>query len=360
MKESSPSLRIVAEEAGVSRMTVSLALRNHPSLPEATRQRIMKVAGRLGYRPDPDIGELMRKIREKKASRLPNVIGYITADDDRNTGKDVQTWHDYFEGAKKRAEACGYRLDEFWLNEPHMTEKRLSQIIHVRGIEGVLIAPLPLAKKIFQEVGWKHLSAVELGYSQLAPALHRACNHQFQSMLCLMQHLQSAGYNRIGLAMYDDQDERANHNWRAGYLSAESLLPNRDQIPMLLTDSWTRHSFRRWLEKYRPDVVVTIGEEVSHWLNELGCRVPQEIGLANVDLTASMKNVPGIHQNSMAVGAAAVDLLISLMSHHERDIPTTPKILMVEGTFIQGKTTRKSRIPLAKKSPSSKKAGPDQ
>ncbi len=342
MQESLPSLRSVAEAAGVSRMTVSLALRNHPSLPEATRRHVVDTAERLGYRPDPDIGKLMRKIREKKTTLLPNVIGYLTAYEGRDAWKSVQTWRDYFEGAMRRAEVCGYRLDEFWLNEPHMTEKRLSQIVHARGIEGVLIAPLPLAKKIFQQVGWKHLSAVELGYSQRAPALHRVCNHQFQSMFCLVQKLQEAGYRRIGLAMYDDQDERANHNWRAGYLTAESLLPGRDSIPMLLTASWSKQNFHIWLTKNRPDVVVTIGEEVHQWLDELGFKIPQEIGLANVDLTARMKDVSGIHQNSMEVGAAAVDLLISLMSHHERDIPNTPKIMMVEGTYVQGKTTKKN------------------
>lgn len=39
----------IAEEAGVSRATVSLALRNHTSIPEKTRQRIQTTARRLGY-----------------------------------------------------------------------------------------------------------------------------------------------------------------------------------------------------------------------------------------------------------------------------------------------------------------------
>lgn len=43
----------VARAAGVHQTTVSRALRNDRRLPEQTRQRIRKLAERLGYRPHP-------------------------------------------------------------------------------------------------------------------------------------------------------------------------------------------------------------------------------------------------------------------------------------------------------------------
>src|SRR5579875_600551 len=42
----------VAAEAGVSAMTVSNALNGRPGASEATRQRILETAARLGYRPN--------------------------------------------------------------------------------------------------------------------------------------------------------------------------------------------------------------------------------------------------------------------------------------------------------------------
>ncbi len=45
-------LKAVAEELGVSESTVSRALRNHPSIPPATRERVASTAKRLGYAPN--------------------------------------------------------------------------------------------------------------------------------------------------------------------------------------------------------------------------------------------------------------------------------------------------------------------
>ena len=50
----------VAREAGVHRSTVSLAFRNHPSIPAETRERVMRVAKKLGYTIDPMLAALAR------------------------------------------------------------------------------------------------------------------------------------------------------------------------------------------------------------------------------------------------------------------------------------------------------------
>jgi len=48
-----PTVRLIAETCGYSRSSVSLALRGDPRLPEATREKILRVARELGYRPNP-------------------------------------------------------------------------------------------------------------------------------------------------------------------------------------------------------------------------------------------------------------------------------------------------------------------
>src|ERR1044071_9901410 len=66
MKRTQITLQEIAEEGHVSRATVSLALRNHPSIPSETRGRIQAVANRLGYRPNPLISTLMSYQRRAK------------------------------------------------------------------------------------------------------------------------------------------------------------------------------------------------------------------------------------------------------------------------------------------------------
>src|SRR5580692_4026836 len=60
-----PSMRDIAELAGVSAMTVSKALRNSPKIARRTRERILKIAGRVGYRPDPELTKLMNHLRSR-------------------------------------------------------------------------------------------------------------------------------------------------------------------------------------------------------------------------------------------------------------------------------------------------------
>ena len=60
--------------------TVSLALRNHPRLPQDTRERIQKMAERLGYRPDPFLQALVayRGKTILSAEQIEDVVAYLT------------------------------------------------------------------------------------------------------------------------------------------------------------------------------------------------------------------------------------------------------------------------------------------
>lgn len=336
------TLKHIAEEACVSRMTVSLALRDDVSLPVATRRRIRAIASRLGYQPDPEITRLMEVIRARKEQRQHSKIAYLTAYSNRSDWEKEATQYLYFEGARQRAQEYGYLLEEHWLRAPGMTDRRLSEIIHNRGIEGTIVAPLPAHEPIFDGFRWEYVSAVALGYSLSRPALNRACNHQFQSMMLLLQTLHEDGYSRIGLAMPNNQDHRVNHHWRAAYLTGQSLwAKRRNQLAPLLTDRWSQPEFSRWLKTSRPDCIVSIGPDVPRWLARMGLRAPQDIGHANVDLSPVMSGITGIDQNSRKVGAAAVDVLISQIRHHECGLPPVARVSMVEGTFVRGNTTRR-------------------
>jgi LacI family transcriptional regulator len=74
MSENRSSVKMldVAKEAGVSRATVSLAMRESPRIPEATRQRVRDAAARLDY------------VYDRRAARLrsgtSNVIGLVITD----------------------------------------------------------------------------------------------------------------------------------------------------------------------------------------------------------------------------------------------------------------------------------------
>lgn len=331
-------LRLIAETARVSRMTVSLALRNHPSLPESTRGRIRQIAQQLGYRPDPEISHLMERIREKRLKHATGSLAYVTSSSTRSAWKGDPSQCLYYEGASQQAEMFGYNLEEFILGGRNMTGRALSNILYNRGIEGVIVAPISGATAMFAGFRWEQFAAVEIGYSLKEPALHRSCNHQFQSMLLLMRKLFEAGYSRIGLAVDSVQDSRVNNSWSAAHYVGGNLWGNGRDVPPLLNQGWGEASFEHWMEKHRPQAIIAASEEVATWLQNLGLRVPEDVGLAMLNLTPGMTGMAGINQNSESVGAAAVDLLVASMRQEQRGAPALPRVVMIEGTYVAGTT----------------------
>ncbi|HRP04381.1 MAG TPA: LacI family DNA-binding transcriptional regulator, partial [Opitutaceae bacterium] len=82
MAERRTTLSDVAKRAGVHVTTVSLALRNHPRLPESTRRRIQSLAKRMGYAPDPLLRALVayrgRVIERRNVPTLAYVTNWAT------------------------------------------------------------------------------------------------------------------------------------------------------------------------------------------------------------------------------------------------------------------------------------------
>ena len=77
MRKPRPSCKTIAEAAGVSRMTVSMALRDHPRVAPQTRERIKRIAEDQGYTPDPNLTELMRYLRKRDVSKEEPVIAIL-------------------------------------------------------------------------------------------------------------------------------------------------------------------------------------------------------------------------------------------------------------------------------------------
>src|SRR6267154_4305721 len=71
-----PTQRDIADAAGVSQATVSMVLTKAetPSVPQSTRQRILKLAGEVGYQPN----QPARNLRSAKTMTLACVIPDIT------------------------------------------------------------------------------------------------------------------------------------------------------------------------------------------------------------------------------------------------------------------------------------------
>ena len=333
------TLKEVAAKAGVSIMTASRALRNQANVTPDTRAKVERAAAQLDYRPNPLVSALMSYRRASRVVRDTLTLGLVTNFPTRDGWRTAKINQDFFTGAAQACARHGYKLDEFWLREKDMTARRLSSILYSRNINGLLIAPLPVALGHLR-LDWTNFSAVALGYSLAWPRLHRAVNHQFRSIRTALRRLRKMGYHRVGLALKAGIDERVEHHYTGGFMVEQYRLDPQLRVPLHVVPDrlWNEKAFAKWFERNRPEVVVSHHEEVLEWLGRLKVQVPGEVGYVHLNLPDSSGRLAGIYQNGQAVGTAAVDFLVAMLQRNERGIPTLSHSILVEGTWMDGAT----------------------
>lgn len=338
-----PTIRDLARHLRVSRATVSLALNNHPRIPEQTRQRVRAAATKLGYAPDPKVARLMAYLRVRRRAPAHEVIAVLHAFPEREpwtTNTHLRTMRDSLHA---RAMAGGFGAEDFWLAEPGMTPARLSGILRARGINGIVLLPFPHYTPTLQ-LDWPHFAAAALGHSLGAP-VHRLSPHQYRDATTALHKLAALGYRRPGLVLNRDVDERVEHYFVAAYLVAQASRPARERMaPLLFTEG--REQFLRWLANARPDVILLAQpppekSEVLEWLESVGLRCPRDIGLALLDVPhATREKTTGIRQAYGAIACAAMDLVTGQILRGDSGLPVSPQVIKLEGQWFAGNTTR--------------------
>lgn len=361
-----PTMQTIADHAGVSKMTVSRALKNHRSIPPATCARIQKIAVQLGYRPNPLVSALMAQLRHANAPKTPPVIAFLTAHPDAV----YATGHTYnsqiYAGAAERATRLGYKLERFSLMESGMTWHRMRRLLHARGIPGIILPPLPDPIPAF-DFDWTHFACAVIGYSYKAHDLHRVTNDQFNTIRTAVRRLGELGYQRIGLAIRHEDDHRVENKWTGGFLSFPSLSSGR-KLPIFRWhyeplgdrsaasegfDAWEGRiesppGFASWVKRHRPDAIISLQPLViREWLTSLDLHVPQDIALVSLNLQPNQSRFSGINQNNALLGAAAVELVVEQIYHNEHGLPPRAKTVTISGDWIDGLTTP-SALPATK------------
>ncbi|MDO8542211.1 MAG: LacI family DNA-binding transcriptional regulator [Opitutaceae bacterium] len=333
------TLRDVARRAGCHFSTVSLALRGRPEIPVGTRARLKKIADELGYRPDPMLASLSSYRRDDRPARYRATLAWVTNFPTRSGWRNEEIYYEYYLGARERAQALGFRLQEFWLRDENMTAARATQILAARGIQGLIIAPQPTPSEVVT-LEWSRFSAVVIGYSVASPTLHMVCPNQYRSMKLAMDRLMARNYRRIALVMLRASDERVDNNWLGGYLVMQQRLPAANRLEPLLLNAWDEELFATWLRRERPDAIVSKCVEALPALRRLGYRLPQDLGAAFLTRVKSSREISGIDERPFEVGTAAVDYLVSMQHRTERGVPDQPRRLLIEGKWVEGRTVR--------------------
>lgn len=342
--QSRQNLRIIADAAGVSAMTVSRVLRDFPNVSPGTRRRVLSAAKKIGYAPDPHLARLMARIRSYRGRRSAAVIALVRDEIPGDELLDHAYQYVALDDIRTRAARHGYRVEEFRLDRTRMSAARLAQILETRGIEGLIISPQS-SHSIGTELDYSRFAAVTLGYGLIQPALHRASTHMTRGIQQATAELSARGYRRIGLAITQWVDNRSDHTYQGAMLTYQQQISPRDRVPLLLfPENNLAHEyeiFRTWFLKHRPDVVISFDSYVPEWLTDkLGRNIPGQVGMVVHDWAERHRKYAGIDHRRAHVAAAAVDMLSTLLMHNERGVPDIPRQTLTPPAWVDGPSIR--------------------
>jgi len=339
---------MIAERCGFGQSTVSMALRNDPRIPGATRAIILAAATQLGYRPDPHFARLMAGVKRRKVQRQAQPLAYVILWKSAQDHYLYRTYREYREGAQGRALEFGYTLEDFVVNQEGITPKRLHAIMRTRVIPGMLIAPAHLSNLraglhgLDIKLPTADYALSTIGFTLAHPAVNRATHDHALGTELVVEQLRKKKIRRIGLVCSRTTHVRVEGRWLAGFLLAQEELPARDRVRPLIADNiHDAEAFDAWFRQEKPEVIVAVEmDEVQRHLDRLRLLVPRDISLAHLDISGDSPAYAGIVQHNQAIGAAAFDLLLAQILRNERGVPVTRKTVMIEGSWQDGPTIR--------------------
>lgn len=344
MKTQNSTIYTVAKAAGVSISTVSRSLCRHSLVAVKTQERVRKVAQELGYTPNPYVSTLMSHLRTLKPVPYQAGLALIDTLPSREAWKTFAVQRRFFEGARNRAQMLGYQLERFWAYEDGMSRERLTDMLVSRGIRGVIIPPVRDYSSTGNQlpIDPKQFCCATLGCKIVDPAYHFATNDQYSTGQLAHTRLRECGYKRVGLAIPRYVECIVEQRFSSGFRNAleSKEIPSHRNSILRYDKTGGQRQFEAWIHAFKPDAVCTVFPEVRDWLENLGLIAPRDIGIATLDWQEELRGWSGVNQQSERVGASVIDLVVQLLHRNETGEPEYPGGSLVEGTWVDGETTR--------------------
>jgi len=326
-----PTMVQIARELGVTQATVSMALRNHPGISVATKERVQEAARKMGYRPDPLVSALMAQRRGRGSTGSLGTLGVVSFWPESShyffTRPYFQPTRD---GIERRAGELGFSLDNFPCDGSPPDAKRLLRVLRARGIQGLIFAqshvsisaiPIPLGE----------FSAASIGNTLHTPVLSRVEPNRFLEMTIVCGKLLEQGHQRIGFFYVHTSRIVSEGIYLGSYYCAMDRVSARKRIPPLtIDDPDDLRPVEAWMLKHKLDAVIS---ERGDTLLALKKRHP---GVRMVGLTLDhTRDMDGIVIARQEIGAAVVDMVVAQLHRGDRGPPAIPKTVQILGRWSE-------------------------
>jgi len=333
-------LKDIAQQIGVSVMTVSKALRDAPDVSAATKAKIKSLAQQMGYVPDSSAQNLRTKTTKLFGVIIPTITNPIYAR--------------IIFAIEERAHELGYDvLLAHSLNKPEREELCIRRLLSRRA-DGLFISPVyrfEAEARIYQEILVRKTPTVLLGPP--APFCKSFASVEIEELIAsynLTQYLLKLGHKRIAYFTGPPVAPWAHERFE-GYRRAlrEAGMEVDDKLVFQAggtIEDGTKAALQMLNEGCDATAVQAVSDLVAigcaDALLSQGLKIPEDIsivGFGNI-LTAEHFRVPltTVRQPKFRLGIAAVETMMNLI-HGEK---VQPKRLPAE--LVERKSTAPPKI----------------
>jgi len=327
-----PTLRDVAELAGVSTKTVSRVVNHENEISQETRQRVQAVIDKLNYRPN-----ILARSLIHQRSRTLAVVAW---------GIDYYGPSRTLLGIEQEANELGYSLLLSLVSHPMDNHEQILDTLISRRVEGIIwaIPEVENNRDWLQAGQLDHLPPmVFLSMAQRPGFLVVAVDNRGGARQAV-QHLIQQGKRRIGIIAgpmtWWEARERY-YGWQEAL--KEANLPTSPSLEYKI-DDWSaangEHGMRALLAQTPDlDAVFASSDQIALGAlgvaHQLGRRVPQELAIVGFDNTPEAAffwpPLTTIYQHLVDAGRISVQKLHQVITAHHN--PVEPA--MLESTLLE-------------------------
>lgn len=312
------TMREVARLAGgVHPSTVSLALRDSPRVSPEVRAKIHAVARSIGYRRDP----LLDAFNQHRLKVIPqHASRHIAAISDFSSLSELTAspFHTAARaGAVEAADRLHCQLDFFFFGPGQPSPRRLDAMLDARGLRALLLFGVRSDSNIM-EFTWSRTCTVAIDSLQLNTPFYRVTPDYREATRLLWRRALAGGFERIGIIRSNYDYPITENRAIAGFLLEQLRHSKTTPIPVftLTPERKIRASFKAWLLKYRPQVILH-----STAIKKLLSEIIVDKNIRCLAFDAATPADPGICPDYAEVGRLAVEQLVTLMQTNQLGPP---------------------------------------
>ena len=331
-RRSAPTIRDVAEQAGVSKSLVSLVMQNAPNVSDHNRQRVLTVARELGYRPNAAARSLVRQ--------RSFLIGVLVSD----FGNPF--FAELLEGIEEAAVTAEYRA--LFNTGSRVAERELialEALLQLRT-DGLILASPRFSDGELDRVP-RGIPIVMVGRDTSATGVDVVMNDDGRGSELIVDHLAGLGHRRIA-HLHGGPGAGAKARLD-GFLAA---MERRDLEPIVFEAGFTERDGARAAEMLLqvgplPTAVFAANDVAAmgamRVLEAAGLRIPEDVSLVgydNVDFSGlGHIALTTVDQPRRRIGTLAVEMMIDRIDGRR----TKRRRVTVDPTLVERSTTAPPR-----------------